>query len=254
MSVILQVADLHWLCKRGKNVSTYVISDIHGEYGKFMELLRMIDLKPSDDLYVLGDVLDRGPHPIRCLLRLMSMPNALCLLGNHELMAAGCLGFLMKEITDKSIEEMSEANVDELLRWAVNGSRTTIDEFYALDRDQQEDVLDFLHELPLYEELTVGGQDYLLVHSGLGNYSPDRALEDYSLDELLWQPVDCSIRYFDDIITISGHTPTQLIEGNKKPGYIYRANNHIAIDCGACFEGGRLAALCLDTGEEFYAQ
>ncbi len=28
-------------------------------------------------------------------------------------------------------------------------------------------------------------------------------------------------------------------------------NNHIAIDRGACFSGGRLAAICLDTGEEF---
>ena len=37
-------------------------------------------------------------------------------------------------------------------------------------------------------------------------------------------------------------------------GYIYRKNNHIAIDCGACFPGGRLAAICLDTGEEFYSE
>ena len=24
------------------------------------------------------------------------------------------------------------------------------------------------------------------------------------------------------------------------------------IDCGSCYSGGRLAAICLDTGEEFY--
>ena len=29
-------------------------------------------------------------------------------------------------------------------------------------------------------------------------------------------------------------------------------NNFIAIDCGACFENGTLACLCLDTMEEFY--
>lgn len=26
---------------------------------------------------------------------------------------------------------------------------------------------------------------------------------------------------------------------NPKPGFIYRKNNHIAIDCGACFRGAR---------------
>ena len=39
---------------------TYVISDIHGEYDKFMELLDKIKLKETDTLYVLGDILDRG--------------------------------------------------------------------------------------------------------------------------------------------------------------------------------------------------
>ena len=37
-------------------------------------------------------------------------------------------------------------------------------------------------------------------------------------------------------------------------GYIFRHNNHIAIDCGACFPEGRLAAICLDTDEEYYIE
>ena len=51
---------------------------------------------------------------------------------------------------------------------------------------------------------------------------------------------------------ITGHTPTAFIEGNPRPGYIYRQNNHIAIDCGCYLPGGRLAAICLDTQEEYY--
>lgn len=58
--------------------------------------------------------------------------------------------------------------------------------------------------------------------------------------------------YYTDRIVVCGHTPTQLIEENDRPGYIMKKNNYIAIDCGACFRGGRLAAICLDTGEEFY--
>ena len=58
-------------------MSTYVISDIHGEYEKFNDLLKKIDLKDTDTLYVLGDVLDRGHHPIRTLLQLMEMDLSL---------------------------------------------------------------------------------------------------------------------------------------------------------------------------------
>lgn len=48
-------------------IATYVISDIHGQYDMFMELIDKIDLKQTDTLYVLGDILDRGPHPIKVL-------------------------------------------------------------------------------------------------------------------------------------------------------------------------------------------
>ena len=84
----------------------YVISDIHGYYDQFIELLELIQLNDDDTLYVLGDVVDRGPNPIKTLLKLMEMPNAVCIVGNHELMALECLEFLMKEITEKSIEEL----------------------------------------------------------------------------------------------------------------------------------------------------
>ena len=49
-------------------MATYVISDIHGEYWKFMELLDMIHFSDEDILYVLGDVVDRGKNPVKTLL------------------------------------------------------------------------------------------------------------------------------------------------------------------------------------------
>lgn len=56
-------------------MATYVISDIHGEYEMFNRLLEKIQLKETDTLYVLGDILDRGVHPIKTILKLMEMPN-----------------------------------------------------------------------------------------------------------------------------------------------------------------------------------
>lgn len=234
-------------------MATYVISDIHGQYDMFMELLDKIKLKETDILYVLGDVLDRGPHPIKTLRKLMEMPNAICMVGNHELMALECLEFLMKEITDKSLEELNAETLDNLVTWQFNGSQSTIDEFRKLDSESQMDVIEFIKDFLIYEEVSVNDKDYLLVHAGLGNYSPEKDIEDYSLHELIWVRAEYDVRYFEDTYVITGHTPTQTIEDNPHPGYIYQRNNHIAIDCGAHYPGGRLAALCLDTGKEYYS-
>lgn len=234
------------------SIATYVISDIHGQYDMFMELLDKIKLKGNDTLYVLGDILDRGPHPIKTLMKLMEMPNAICLVGNHEFMALECLEFLMKEITDKSLEELNAETLDNLVTWQFNGSQSTIDEFRKLDSESQMDVIDFIKDFLLYEEVSVNGKNYLLVHAG-GNYSQEKDIEDYSLHELIWVRADYDVRYFEDTYVITGHTPTQTIKDNPHPGYIYQRNNHIAIDCGAHYPGGRLAALCLDTGEEYYS-
>lgn len=214
-------------------IATYVISDIHGQYDMFIELLDKIQLQDTDMLYILGDILDRGPYPIKTLMKLMEMPNAICLVGNHELMALECLEFLMKEIIEMSIEELDEKMLDNLVTWQYNGSKSTINEFRQLDSETRRDVIDFIKDFLIYEEIAVNGKNYLLVHAGLGNYLPDKDIEDYSIHEIIWTRADYDVQYFKDTYVVTGHTPTQTIKDNLQPGYIYRRNNNIAIDCGA---------------------
>lgn len=233
-------------------MATYVISDLHGQYELFMKMLYAISLKADDTLYVLGDILDRGPHPIKIILKLMEMPNVICLVGNHELMALECLEFLMQEITDKSIDELDEKMLDNLMTWQCNGSKSTIAEFRQLEKSMQKNVIDFIKEFYIYDEITVNGKNFLLVHGGLGNYYPGKDIEEYSLEELVWDRAEYDIKYFEDTYVVTGHTPTQEIPGNARRGFIYRENNHIAIDCGCGRQDGRLAAIRLDDGKEYY--
>ncbi len=114
-------------------------------------------------------------------------------------------------------------------------------------------MIDFIKDFLIYEEIAVNGKNYLLVHAGLGNYLPDKDIEDYSIHEIIWTMADYDVQYFKDTYVVTGHTLTQTIKDNLQPGYIYRRNNNIAIDCGASYYGGRLAALCLDTGKEYYS-
>ena len=148
-------------------MASYVISDIHGEYDKFIKLLDIIGFDSEDTLYILGDVLDRGPHPIKTMLKLMEMPNAVCIVGNHEVMAITCLKLLVKEITEDSLSNLDEYMLENMMTWQYNGSATTINEFKQLDREQREAVMEFMEDLPLYEEVIAGGKRYLLVHAGL---------------------------------------------------------------------------------------
>lgn len=230
----------------------YVTSDIHGEIELFQKLIEEIHLSEDDTLYILGDILDRGPHPIKLLCKLMEMPNVICLVGNHELMALECLEFLMREITDLSIADLDAKMLDNLVTWQYNGSKTTIEEFKNLEYEQQIEVLDFIKEFLIYEKLVVNEKEYWLVHGGLGNFDKEKDIEDYSFKELIWDRADYNKRYFSDVCVVTGHTPTLEILENRKPGYIYKANNHIAIDCGCNREDGRLSAICLNTEEEFY--
>ncbi len=234
-------------------MGTFVMSDIHGCYDAFMEMLEEICFSEDDTLYVLGDMIDRGPHPIRVVLDLMRRPNVVCLAGNHEYMAMECLPFLLKQITDENISALQSGMVEQILTWQLNGGLTTMDEFHELSPKLRKKVVDFLSELSLYEQVSVRGRDYILVHAGLGNFSPRRKLWDYDLHDLVWERPDYEEPYFSDRFVITGHTPTMTIDSNPRPGYIYQNANHIAIDCGAGFEG-RLACLCLETMEEFYVE
>ena len=48
-------------------MASYVISDMHGRFEEFKQMLELIDFSSSDTLYILGDVIDRGPDPIEML-------------------------------------------------------------------------------------------------------------------------------------------------------------------------------------------
>ena len=232
-------------------MSTYCISDPHGCYDKYRRILRTIGLRPRDTLYVLGDVVDRGPDGVRILQDMMLRPNVVPILGNHEYMMAYCLRFLDREITDESLSELDGEKMAALLDWFENGGEPTLRAFRALSPQDRQEVCGYLGEFSLYEEVRAGGQDYVLVHAGLGNFSPERPLDSYRPDELILGQGDYENDYWPGRYVVSGHTPTQLIPGAPEPGRICRMGRRVFIDCGCAF-GGPLAAVCLETGEEVY--
>ena len=77
----------------------YIMSDIHGLYSRYTAMLKKIDLQDEDKLYVLGDVIDRGPQSFEILEDIMNRKNTEMFLGNHEhmMLTSEVHGFLRRK-------------------------------------------------------------------------------------------------------------------------------------------------------------
>ena len=56
--------------------------------------------------------------------------------------------------------------LDNLETWQYNGSRSTVDEFTQMDFESKKDVIDFIKEFLIYEEVSVNDKNYLVTTSG----------------------------------------------------------------------------------------
>ena len=70
--------------------------------------------------------------------------------------------------------------------------------------------------------------------------------------ELVIERPDSSKRYYNHASLVTGHTPAVNIDEEYR-GRIYKANGHIAIDCGAGFDMP-LSCIRLDDFKEFYIE
>ena len=231
----------------------YATSDPHGyPLSDFQRLLDMARFSDSDFLFVLGDVVDRnGDGGIAMLEWMMLQPNVQLILGNHEAMLLAC-DFLFQEITDDLVNGMDLDQISLIMHWMQNGAEPTLNALQTLRKRDPEalfDLLDYLKDAPLYDTVTAGGRDFLLVHSGLGHFRKDKRLSDYEAHDLLWHRPTPDEQYFDDITTILGHTPTAFYGAANR---MFQTPTWIDIDTGAA-SGHPPMLLRLDDLTPFYA-
>ena len=227
---------------------TYIVSDLHGNFEKFKQLLKTIKFTDNDVMYVLGDIVDYGEEPIELLCDLSMRYNVIPIVGDHDYRALKLLTELDKMVSEQIMPEPEI--LAEMTEWIQDGGQKTMESFKALDDDMREGVLEYLQDMALYEEVEVGGKKYLLLHAGIAGFEADTPIEDYMPEDFITEPLDRERSYIDGVTIIAGHIPTYEIEGAEK-GKIYRGTDSIIIDCGAAFDEA-LGCLCLETGKEFY--
>ena len=132
----------------------YAISNIHGNYTKFKEMLDKISFSENDIMYVLGDIVDYGDETMEVVCDLSVRMNVYPVKGEHDAMAYKMLsGF------DEMLKKGGTPNADfiaEMQTWSQNGGDKTLAAFRSLDADMKEGVLDYLADMAPYEVAGIG--------------------------------------------------------------------------------------------------
>lgn len=121
--------------------STYVVGDIQGCFDPLQRLLERLRFEPARDrLWLVGDLVNRGPQSLQTLRYVRSLgAAATTVLGNHDL------------------------HLLALAHGRRRGRRDTLDEVLAApDRDE---LLDWLRHRPLLHEDAAG--NVAMIHAGL---------------------------------------------------------------------------------------
>lgn len=205
------------------------VSDIHGCYETFENLLDKTGLTKSDQLFILGDFIDRGPYSRAVIDRVERLLaegySVFPLRGNHEQ--------LFLEYRDKSANKLKlfaqRQNSRHLLK---SGNRLS-------DSMQQ-----FFSAMPYYYETDA----HLLVHAGF-NTVLDKPLK--SWHDMLW------IRKFDYLEmplkakrVVHGHVPQTLKRISRtveNDGFVWAIDNGCVRSRHSGF--GRLVCVDLDSGK-----
>ena len=239
----------------------YVCSDIHGYYRMFLKMLDKIQFSDDDTMYIIGDVVDRGPEPVALLIDVLNRKNVTLMIGNHEHMM---------------IQGMLYDDDDEYNDWMRNGGGVTLCQLELLDSGYMTGLLKRLEECPLIiPDLRVNGRSYYLAHASHALYPEKEVLlykdaGEQNRERVLWnrdyriiRPKKLGYAYrrlyneYKNTTLLIGHTPVHKCSYGviSRAGFNRisrsRSGHLINLDCG-CTAGLTLGCLRLDDMKEFY--
>jgi serine/threonine protein phosphatase 1 len=209
-------------------MKTFVIGDIHGAYKALLQCLKLSKFdKKNDRLICLGDVCDRNGKVKECIDELLTIPNCVYILGNHDAWA------LEWAIHGKAPQE-----------WLSQGGAQTVKSYKGIGMPK--DHIQFLSQAPLW----FVDKNRLFVHGG---FDPERPIEETPKEIFLWDRSllkkaqqlqltrpDWKFGSYDEIFI--GHTPT-INFGKSEP---QKFCNIWAVDTGAGW-AARLTIMDVDT-------
>ena len=225
------------------------IGDVHGMYEKLIKLIDKIRFNPDEDLLIfLGDYIDRGPDPGRCLQYIFALQQqypdvVVCLMGNHEVMMSSY--FMQKRGSYNNLI------VDYAGSWLDNGGLETLKQLDEMDADTKEELLQWVMNLPVKYQY----QDYFFCHAGV---DPDVPLAVQNEFDMLWRRQQWWEQYKGEETLVVGHTPVQKVmkltgKERRTPKPLFLTNHVIMCDTGAYMSGGKLSCVDVLAGKVWQA-
>ena len=227
-------------------MSRYACSDLHGDLNLWKQIKSF--LKENDELYFLGDVIDRGEDGIEILKDMMNLLNVYFIIGNHEEMMINSIEELDKINSDLNIENFfySIQEMENFELWCSNGGYPTYVNFMSETEETQKEILNYLKN-KTFKSITI-----------LSNKNQNKILLSHSGKHDTWDR--WHFRHFEVMpvknILIHGHTPYMVLRNdlpkeekvNKEQLYPvwYNNNQKCDIDCGTVFTK-EICLLDLDT-------
>jgi len=238
-------------------MSSYVISDVHGNRNSFLLLNKAGVSFPADVLYVNGDIVDRGEDPLGVFTELIKLQkeypeNIILLQGNHELF----------------LKMYMEGRLPGRVYSAFGGASTLrqLNYYYPDDLSRRE-LVDYISKMPVYAKAysPLYG-DVVITHTGIDadHVVYDNGMVDviasiksaYSSDPYHYM-IGCDLQRgylpngvvngFDKYLVV-GHVPTIHLE---KTDTVIVKDHYMDIDTGSSYPGGKLSLIRLDDGKVF---
>ncbi|MCR5732989.1 MAG: metallophosphoesterase [Lachnospiraceae bacterium] len=234
-------------------MATYVIGDIHNQINQLDRLIKLISPALQDRIFLLGDLFDRGgadPDPVGVYHRISGLnTNVKWIRGNHDQLLAEYI---------YAYYETDEKKRGSLRPYRYNSFDLMKD---RLTRVDMLDLADLIMRLPLQVEIGIGSVKYLLAHAMTFDPSAGEQEENAYLEGLgdMHEYWEHGVKGY---ISLVGHQDTGYQYSNPKGRYLdersdsiwlNEAENVYMMDCGCGLPNGRLACICLETGERFYA-
>ena len=258
--------------------STYIISDVHGCYDQFMDLLSKVEFdSDKDELIIAGDIVDRGRQNYEMLRYFESSPRSVTfLMGNHDCRFMEYCNGLIKLCKDKGFTDLNDALCSRFYGYYLYDSydtvRNLINEHDDLSIDDFLNWSQKISKLLYSTERSINGERYIVVHAGyINTYDFDRYKSEgghlNNIEFQLWAREEGVIYGGADQATIVfGHTPTiNRSTGFYTGGRVWLHSNgksrrFINIDCGLVyrvmhplsFAKGNLACLRLEDERAIY--
>ncbi|MGB1318513.1 MAG: metallophosphoesterase, partial [Flavobacteriales bacterium] len=165
-----------------------VITDIHGCGKTFCKLLKKVSLTRDDQLFLLGDFINRGPRSKKVLDTVLQLEKdgfqVFPLMGNHE----------------ENLLHLAEKSPDDLRNLLAPRSSTNLLNKKGNVRGR---FFRFIRALPYYYDLG----DYYLVHAGF-NLSKKKPFSDSH--SMAWMRNFSIDKKLNGRKVVFGHTPTKL--------------------------------------------